>query len=203
MEATLAETCISAKENKIAVLLPMEWQTELGWHNLVQVISSEGEILGCQAKNQFPAGEEKYYVPDGKRRIFTIGDLTFGIAICHEGWRYPETVRWAAVRGAQVVFHPHFAGSNQKGEPIKEWGLPSSPYYEKAMIARSVENSIYFASVNCAFKYPHAATSIISPWGELVAHAPYGEEHLLIEELDLSEATGYFAKRYKPNLYPD
>jgi len=27
--------------------------------------------------------------------------------ICHEGWRYPETVRWAVRRGAQVVFHPH------------------------------------------------------------------------------------------------
>jgi hypothetical protein len=26
----------------------------------------------------------------------------FGVAICHEGWRYPETVRWAARRGAQV-----------------------------------------------------------------------------------------------------
>ena len=36
------------------------------------------------------------------------GPLTFGVAICHEGWRYPETVRWAARRGAHVVFHPHF-----------------------------------------------------------------------------------------------
>ncbi len=33
--------------------------------------------------------------------------MKFGVAICHEGWRYPETVRWAAVRGAKVVFHPH------------------------------------------------------------------------------------------------
>ena len=31
------------------------------------------------------------------------GALTFGVAICHEGWRYPETVRWAARRGAHVV----------------------------------------------------------------------------------------------------
>ncbi len=28
--------------------------------------------------------------------------------ICHEGWRYPETVRWAARHGAHAVFHPHF-----------------------------------------------------------------------------------------------
>jgi predicted amidohydrolase len=39
--------------------------------------------------------------------MFQAGPLTFGIVICHEGWRYPETVRWAARRGAHVVFHPH------------------------------------------------------------------------------------------------
>ena len=26
------------------------------------------------------------------RRVFQAGPLTFGISICHEGWRYPETV---------------------------------------------------------------------------------------------------------------
>lgn len=34
--------------------------------------------------------------------------MTFGVVICHEGWRYPETVRWAARHGAHAVFHPHF-----------------------------------------------------------------------------------------------
>lgn len=29
------------------------------------------------------------------RHVFTIGPLTFGVVIGHEGWRYPETVRWA------------------------------------------------------------------------------------------------------------
>ena len=40
--------------------------------------------------------------------------LTFGIAICHEAFRYPETVRWAAVRGAKIVFHPHCTGSEMR-----------------------------------------------------------------------------------------
>ena len=42
------------------------------------------------------------------RHVFTAGPITFGISICHEGWRYPETVRWPVKRGAQIVFHPHF-----------------------------------------------------------------------------------------------
>ena len=38
--------------------------------------------------------------------MFQAGPLTFGIVMCREGWRYPETVRWAASRGVHVVFHP-------------------------------------------------------------------------------------------------
>ena len=40
--------------------------------------------------------------------------MKFGVAICHEGWRYPETVRWAASRGARIVFHPQHTGSDRR-----------------------------------------------------------------------------------------
>ena len=49
-----------------------------------------------------------FYVPGSDRRVFHTDSVTFGVVICHEGWRYPETVRWAARHGAQIVFHPHF-----------------------------------------------------------------------------------------------
>ena len=39
------------------------------------------------------------------RHVFTAGPLTFGIAICHEGWRYPETVRWCGSAGAHRAPH--------------------------------------------------------------------------------------------------
>jgi len=32
--------------------------------------------------------------PGSERRVFQAGPLTFGVVICHEGWRYPETARW-------------------------------------------------------------------------------------------------------------
>ena len=55
--------------------------------------------------------EDKVSVPGTARRLFEINGIKAGVAICHEGWRYPETVRWAAVRGAKVVFHPHHTGN--------------------------------------------------------------------------------------------
>ena len=105
---------------------------------------------GCQTRTGRP---DRIHVPGNTRQLFEINGLKFGIAICHEGFRYPETVRWAAVRGAKVVFHPHCTGSDKTGVALSQWGATDSPYFEKAMAMRSRENTIYFASVNYAFRY--------------------------------------------------
>ncbi len=78
-----------------------------------RVFDAHGEILGFQTKNQLDPTEDRFYVPGDTRRLFDIDRQTFGIAICHEGWRYPETVSWAAARGAKVVFHPQHTGSDR------------------------------------------------------------------------------------------
>jgi predicted amidohydrolase len=64
-------------------------------------------VAGFQDKVQLDPSEDSTYAPGSTRHVFHAGPLTFGVAICHEGWRYPETVRWAVRRGAQLVFHPH------------------------------------------------------------------------------------------------
>jgi predicted amidohydrolase len=201
-QAALAEIRAAAARHHVAVVIGMEWASAAGLHNVAFVISREGTIEGCQAKNQIPPEEEPFYVPDGRRRLFEVDGVPFGITICHEGWRYPESVRWAAVRGARLVFHPQLTGSDRTGATIERWGDPDSPYYEKAMVARSVENTIYFASVNCAMRYQDSATSLIGPDGDCLAHVPYGQEQLLVHDLDLSRATGLCARRYNPDFYP-
>lgn len=202
-ESALMALRESAKRHGVAVIAPMEWESPAGLHNVAFVISRDGEVLGHQAKNQIPPQEEPYYVPDGERRLFEVDGVPFGITICHEGWRYPEGTRWAAARGARIVFHPQLTGSDTSGATIERWGDPASPYYEKAMIARSVENTIYFASVNYAMRYQESATSLIGPEGDCLAHVPYGREQLLVCDLDLSQATGLYAKRYEPAFFAD
>ena len=44
------------------------------------------------------------------------------------------------------------------------------------MTMRSIENTIYFASVNYAVRYQESATSLITPSGECQAFLPYGQE---------------------------
>lgn len=201
-QQALGTICATARRHGVAAVVGMEWETTLGLHNVAFVVSRNGEIAGYQAKNQIPPEEEPFYVPDGRRRLFEIDGVPFGITICHEGWRYPESVRWPAVRGARLVFHPQLTGSDRAGVTINRWGDPTSPYYEKAMVARSVENTIYFASVNYAMRYQESATSLLGPDGDCLAWVPYGEERLLVQDLDLSRATGLSARRFNPAYYP-
>ena len=201
-EEALAEVSAAARAHGVAVVMGMEWESPLGTHNVAFVVSRDGEVQGYQAKNQIPLEEAPYYVPDGQRRLFAIDGVPFGITICHEGWRYPEAVRWSATRGAVLVFHPQMTGSDRTGPRLTRWGDPTSPYYEKAMVMRSIENTSYFASVNYALRYQESATSLIGPEGECLAFVPYGREELLVYDLDLSLATGRIARRFNPAFYP-
>jgi len=77
------------------------------------------------------------------------------------------------------------------------------PYYEKAMVMRSMENTIYFASVNYALRFQESATSLIAPSGECRAYLPYGQEGVLVQAIEVEEATGLLAARYAPERYRD
>ena len=200
MEQALKDLRTACRETGVAIIAGMEWQSELGLENRAFVISPAGRVLGYQTKNQItPGGESENYVPDGQRRVFAVKGVKFGISICHEGWRYPETVRWPAVRGARIVFQPQVTGSDEGGRGQGEWG---ESFYEKAMQCRAGENNIYFAIVNQAMKGQNSATSLIDPQGNLIETIPRGREDLLIADLDMERATRFYTRRYRSELYP-
>ncbi len=190
-----------ARARALATILGLERLTEAGRQIAAFVIDPRGQVLGYQTKNQLDPSEDRFYVPGDSRRLFEVNGLKFGVAICHEGWRYPETVRWAAVRGARIVFHPQHTGNERAGVHLTEWGAASAPYYERAMMMRSKENTIYFASVNYALRFQESATSLIDPSGECQAYLPDGQEGVLVQEIRAEAATGLLARRYAPERY--
>jgi len=129
--------------------------------------------------------------------MFQAGPLTFGVAICHEGWRYPETVRWAARRGAQVVFHPHFHQAEPGSYRPSTFADPANSFHEKAALCRAAENTCYFAMANFASEGSPTTSAVIRPDGMVECYQPYGKEGLLIADLDLGAATGLLASRAK------
>ncbi len=201
LENALTKACTIAKENSIAIILPMDWYEDEVFLNVAFVISAGGEVLGYQPKVQLDPSEDNLWSAGKGRKLFEVQELKFGIAICHEGFRYPETVRWAARESAAIVFHPHFTGSDIEGVELKEWGHVNNPYYEKAMMMRALENTIYFASVNYATKYQESATSLIAPDGKCIMHQQYGQAGVIVADIDTAKATGLLAKRFKVELY--
>ena len=202
-ERSLGTVAQWARSYAVATILGMELCTTAGRQVAAFVIDARGQLQGYQTKNQLAPSEDRFYVPGHNRRIFELDGTRFGVVICHEGWRYPETVRWAAVRGARIVFHPHHAGSDQEGVRLTQWGAATNPYYEKAMLLRSIENTVYFASVNYAMRFQQSATSLITPSGQCQAFLPYGQEGLLVQAIDPGQASGLLAARYAPERYQE
>jgi len=161
------------------------------------VFNPDGSIAGFQDKVQIDPSEEGTYTPGSGRRVFQAGLLTFGVVICHEGWRYPETVRWAVRHGAHAVFHPHFHEAEPGSYRPRTFADPANSFHEKAALCRAAENTCYFATVNCASPGSPTTSAIVRPDGTLLCYQAYGEEGLLIADLDLATATGLLASRFR------
>lgn len=196
LERAWAEVATAARAAGVSVILGTERITDGGLQITACVFNPDGTVAGWQDKGQLDPSEEAIYPARGsERRVFTMGPLTFGVVICHEGWRYPETVRWAARRGAQVVFHPHAHVAEPGSYRPETFADPANTFHEKAVLCRAAENTCYFASVNCASEGSGTTSAISRPDGSLQCFQPYGQEGLLLADLDLSAATGLLASR--------
>jgi predicted amidohydrolase len=197
LERAWSRIAAVAGKAQIAVVLGTERVVDGALFASVLVVNPDGTIAGFQDKVQLDPSEDGLYTPGSERRVFQTGPLTFGIAICHEGWRYPETVRWAARRGAQIVFHPHFDESEPGDYVPSTFADPANSFHEKAALCRAAENSCYFATVNCASAGSPTTSAVVRPDGTLLSYQPYGKEGLLVADVDLSAATGLLARRCK------
>ena len=197
LEQAWSRIAAAARDARITVLLGTERVVDGRPMLTVLVVNADGTRAGFQDKVQLDPSEEGPYLAGSDRRLFSAGPLVFGIAICHEGWRYPETVRWAACRGAHVVFHPQFHEAEDGTYRPQTYGDPANSFHEKAVLCRAAENTCYFATVNYASAGSPTTSAIARPDGTLLAYQPYGLEGLLVADLDLSTATGLLASRLK------
>jgi predicted amidohydrolase len=188
----------SARESGIAVVLGTERIVDDALRITTLVINADGSVAGFQDKVQLDPTEEAIYSPGVDRRVFTAGPLTFGVAICHEGFRYPETVRTAARNGAQLVFHPHYSWPEDGAFRPTAFGDPRNTFHEKSVLCRAAENTCFVATVNCATAGSPTTSAVVSPDGSVLAWQPYGEEGLLVADVDVDQASGFLASRYRP-----
>jgi predicted amidohydrolase len=197
LECAWSSIAAAAAKANLAVVLGTERVVDNALFASVLVINQDGTIAGFQDKVQLDPSEEAIYSPGSGRRVFQTGPLIFGIVICHEGWRYPETVRWAVRRGAHIVFHPHFHEAEPGSYRPSSFADRANSFHEKAGVGRAAENTCYFATVNCASTGSPTTSAVVRPDGTLLSYQPYGKEGLLIADIDITSATGLLAARCK------
>jgi predicted amidohydrolase len=199
LERAWAAVAAAAGRSGVAVVLGTERAVDNEWRITALVVDREGTVVGFQDKVQLDPSEEGPYVAGSGRHVFRSGPLTFGVAICHEGWRYPETVRAAARQGAHVVFHPHFHEAEPGSYRPTTFADPANTFHEKAALCRAAENTCWFATVNFASEGSPTTSAVVRPDGTLLAYQPYGAAGLLVADIDTDQATGLLASRLRPS----
>jgi predicted amidohydrolase len=192
------EVAKAAARANVAVILGTERVVDEALLATALVINRDGTFAGFQDKVQIDPSEDAIYSPGAGRQMFQSGPLKFGVVICHEGWRYPETVRWAARRGAHIVFHPQFHEAAPGSYVPSSYADPRNSFHEKAVLCRAAENTCYFATANYASAGSPTTSAVASPDGTLLCYQPYGKDGLLFADIDLTTATGLLASRYRP-----
>lgn len=198
LDAALADVAAAARRARVVTIVGAECVTSAGRVIVAVVIGADGTRLGEQSKTQIDPTEEPHYVPGSGRRVFTAAGATFGIAICHEAFRYPEIARSLVLDGAQVLFVPHFVTTDDGSLPSR-WCDAANPYNEKAILCRALENTVYVAAANVAGPDQGSATCIISPDGMLMAPVVYGPVGVFAADIDLDRADRGLALRWAPD----
>ena len=199
LERAWSAVAAAAARASVAVVLGTERVVDGGLRISALVIDRDGKRLGFQDKVQLDPSEDGLYTPapSTERHVFQTGALKFGVSICHEGWRYPETVRSPARQGAHIVFHPHYHWAEPGDFNPTSFADPRNTFHEKAALCRAAENTCWFAMINYASNGSPTTSAVVRPDGTVLSWQPYGCEGLLVADIELEAATRVLAGRWR------
>ena len=148
------------------------------------LVVQKGHILGSYSKCSA-------YMPFHKQGrdfpVFERGGVKFGVVICSDGG-YVEPSRILALKGARVLFSPHF---NYIG---KEGLIGHFMHVRADHTARAVENKVYFVR-GCnvvlgkdeGISYDgvgYGDSYVVDPYGEILVRSRRGREDFIMADVD-------------------
>lgn len=149
-------------------------------------IVHRGHLLGTYSKcaAYMPFHKQGRDFPVFVRHTRDDGPVTFGVIICADGG-YIEPARILAVKGARVIFAPHYNYIGAAGL------IPHFMRVRADHTARAVENSVYFVRGNnvtvgkeeSILKQEgigYGDSYVIDPYGEIVARSQRHQEDVLV-----------------------
>ena len=135
-----------AKELQVVLPISFYEKDVNNLYNSVACIDADGTLLGVYRKTHIPDDhyyQEKFYFTPGDTgfKAFKTRYAVIGVGICWDQW-FPETARFMAVKGAELLFYPTAIGS----EPILE--VDSMPHWRRCMQGHSACNLMPVIAAN-------------------------------------------------------
>ncbi len=157
------------------------------------VVVEQGRLVGHYSK-AFPV--MGYFTPGREFPVFEKSGHRFGVIICADGG-YIEPARILALKGAEVIFAPHYNYIGAAGV------LDHARTVRSDHVARAVENAVWFVrgnNVERGFQpsledegVGYGDSYILDPSGSIVAAAGYHAETLIWAEIDFDRR--YWGRR--------
>ena len=141
-------------------------------YNVTSIFSPAGQICGQYRKTHIPPNE-MWQLTDGD--ALNVIDLDFGkigVLICYD-MMFPEAASVLAVSGAEIILHPT-AG----------YGWYDS-IGEATLRTRANDNSVYMLTAKNHVYNGAGKSSIIDPWGQVLADAGFYKNVIVSKEIDL------------------
>ena len=147
------------------------------------LVAARGELLGTYSK-AFPI--HSYFTPGRDFPVFEQDGVKFGVVICADGG-YIEPTRILALKGAQIIFAPHY-NYLRKEALINHFQKVRSDH-----IARAVENGVWFLRGNnvCTgldegLGYEgvgYGDSYLLDPQGEMVVRSQRHVENMIYADI--------------------
>ena len=147
-----------------------------------------GELHGVYHKFYLPnygVFDEERYFRRGKRcPVFELGGVRIGVSICEDAWYPTGPIALQAQQGAELIVNingsPYHAGKRSARETM--------------IATRAMDSRAFLAWVNLAGGQDELVfdgnSLVFGPEGQVIAHAPSFEEHLLVADIDIGSVFG-------------
>ena len=145
-------------------------------YNTTPVIDPNGDVLGRYRK-MFPFYPYEAGVTAGEAPfVFDVPSVgRFGVSICYDMW-FPETTRWLAAMGAEVIIHPTLTDTIDRD-------------VEFAIVrAAAAQNQCFVIDVNGVGHGGNGRSCIVGPAGDVLHQAGTAEQEIPIE-IDLDRVS--------------
>ncbi len=199
-----------AKKYRMVIVVPIYEEEIPGvYYNTAAVIDADGSYLGKYRKTHIPQVEpgfyEKFFFKPGNLGypVFDTAYVRLGVYICYDR-HFPEGWRALALNGAEYILNPSATVA----------GL-SKYLWELEQPASAAANGVFIGAINRIGKEEpwadnmgefYGSSYIVNPRGEIEAQASYGEDQLLVHEIDLDmirevRNTWQFFRDRRPETY--